>query len=312
MPPPRVPPRIDAHTERKEKASARPTWNAERLQTHGPNSVRKLPERAYIEGAVTEPHKQVGLKRFDDQRPNSYVSEHKFMNDQLAVQSTLLVEPHTSWEQRAERHRSTSPSSVSQPPVDPEMLRPTLLKDTIAPQFEYGNAGITPLKLHTVKRSTHESLAGLRDAPTVKELARVDVYQPTMHPHDMPPSPGQQLHLQMRGEFWWKDAAGAKNQHMKRVEWFRGERRKECLWPDGRSVFREKGLFGDEEVRYYPVPNPRIHQSEWKHRVPFLEVKPPRKNNPAQPQFDQHAYRLISDKRGYNRAKPIRERSCPV
>lgn len=98
----RVPPRVEHH-ERVDKHSARPAWNAERLQTHGPNSVRKLPDRAQVTGAVLEPHKQVGLQRFDDQRPNTYISEHKYMNEKMGIQSTLLVEPHTSWQDRQER-----------------------------------------------------------------------------------------------------------------------------------------------------------------------------------------------------------------
>lgn len=69
----------------------------------GTNSVRKLPEQTIYEENVTcatQPQHFHGLKRFDDQRPNSYISQHLYLNDGLEVQCTQVVEPHTSWADR--------------------------------------------------------------------------------------------------------------------------------------------------------------------------------------------------------------------
>ncbi|CAD7928762.1 unnamed protein product [Amoebophrya sp. A25] len=324
------PPPTIQEKARPDKASARPRYNATLVQTHGPWSARKLPERALVlqkETAVAEPHKQTGLKRFDDQRPNTYVSEHKFMNLKNAVQTTLVVEPHTSWGDTVERHRSPigmrniengredlklAGSEITGARIEPfgepvgvPFGYPTLLQcgeprnvKYLDPQpdfFEYTNGGHIPPKITTVPRSAHRSLAGLYDERTLRQRARIDLYQST-------PS-GDKLANQMR-------SVESQHRHLlARRQWFSRDPRKNNVWPNGK--FRHFGMLSDTEVRSASC-NARIHDSCWKHRLPFLEITQQSVRNPAQAQFDDHAQRLLTDVRGYSRAIPVRERSAPV
>jgi len=264
----------------KASSSARPSWDTRLLQTHGPNSVRKLPEKQQhlpVEGvkelhkstqfivpsATSVPVQQTGLHRVDDQRPNCYVSEHKYLGPHGEVQITQISEPHTDWECRLpdrpwcgslpEKHlRCKLPKAYIG--YDPK-LNP-ITKDMVqASEFK------TILRSRVRARS--EDLPGSFLENEKKWLCRKMKEEKIKHPylHSYIDGPGARWAM-MKNDF-------EHNQYLidRREHFMQHNRRAEHLWFEGRN--RRTGFLAQSEVRSTSCPK-SIHQSMWPNRLPWL------------------------------------------